>query len=326
MFRLITESAASQAIHAAARLGLADLLRDGPSSVEELAAATGAHAPSLFRLLRALAGAGVIHRDRAGRFGLTPLAATLQTGVPGSMREAALLTPHPPGGRPWGDIFYSVMTGRPAFEHEHGERFFDYLAHHPDEAARFDAGMTGASRRHAQEMLAACDFAPFRLAVDVGGGQGLLLAMLLAAHPSLRGVLFDRPAVVRDATYLQEAGVADRCRIVEGDFFERVPPGGDLYILKGILHDWADEPAGRILRNCRNAMAEGGRILAFEMLVPSGNRPHPALFMDLNLMVLTGGRERTRAEFRSLFRAVGLKLARVMRTPSPFSLLEGEAV
>ena len=323
MFQWISGSFATPAIHAAAALGIADLLRDGPHGVEDLAGAAGAHAPSLYRLLRALASLRIFAEEsERGRFRLTPMARMLQTG--GDLRGMALLQRHAPGAQPWGDLLESVRTGRPSFERREGARFFDYLARAPGEAARFQAGMTGASFQHAPHFLAAYDFSAFGQVTDVGGGQGGFLAALLDANPTLSGTLFDLPHVVADPSPIDDPIVAARRSVVAGDFFAGVPPGADAYLLKAVLHDWNDENAVRILRNCREVLSDSpqGRVLVIEMVIPGGNGWHPAKFMDLNLLVLTEGRERTGPEFRALFRSAGLRLRRIVHTGSPLCILE----
>lgn len=322
MFQWISGSFATPAIHAAAALGIADLLRNGPRRVEELADASGAHAPSLYRLLRALASVRIFAEESYGRFRLTPMAQTLQTG--GDLREMALMQRHAPGAQPWGDLLESVHTGRPSFEQQNGARFFDYLTRSPGEAARFQAGMTGASAQDAPHLLAAYDFSVFAHVTDVGGGQGGFLAAVLAAHPALAGTLFDLPEVVADPSPIHDPTVAARRTVGGGDFFTGVPPGADATLLKAVLHDWSDENAVRILRHCREALSNStsARVLVFEMVIPGGNGPHPGKFMDLSLLVLTEGRERTREEFRALFGAAGLRLRRVVRTGCALSILE----
>lgn len=324
MFPLISGSFATRAIHAAAALGIADLLRDAPRTADDLAATTGAHGPSLYRLLRALASIGIFRQSAEGRFAQTPLSATLQTGA---LREMALRLPHPAGQQPWGDLLESVRTGRPSFEEREGRPFFDYLAHSPQEAARFQIGMTGASADHAAQLLANYDFSPFRHVVDVGGGQGALLTDLLAAYPALTGTLFDLPHVAANPIPLTNPQIAARRTVIGGDFFAGVPSGADVYLLKAILHDWNDQRAVLLLRSCRNALRdqEAGRVIVMEMVVPRGNAPHPSKFMDLNLLVLTEGRERTQTEFRALFKAAALRLTRIIRTAGPLCILEGVA-
>lgn len=317
----------AQAISVAAQLGLADLIHEGPKTASELAEATGAHAPSLYRLLRALASVGVFAEDGEGRFGMTPLATALRSDTPGSIRHGVVLVGQSFHRQAWTNLLYSVTTGRPAFDHAHGQPFFDYLGEYPEALAAFQAWMSQASAMQVPALLGSYDFSPFRRVVDVGGGRGDLLASLLRANPEVRGILFDLPQVVAGARAIEDSGVADRCQVMGGDFFTAVPEGGDAYLLKMVIHDWDDDRAVRILRNCCDAMAPDGKVLVMEMLVPPGNAPHFSKFMDLNMLVLNqGGLERTEAEYRDLFRAAGLALTRVVPTPSPFSIVEGVRV
>lgn len=314
-----------RAIYAAASLGIADHLADGPRSVAELAAATGADARSLYRLLRALASVGVFRERRDGQFALTLLAATLRRAAPGSIRDFVLFH----GSTelqwlPWGELPHSVRTGRSAFERVHSRPLFEHLAQHPDEARVFAAAMAWLTGQFAAALLAAYDFAPLPRVVDVGGGNGRLLTAILQAHPTLRGTLFDRPSVVDRAHALLKArGVAERCAVVGGDFFAAVPEGGDAYLLKNVVHDWDDERALVILTNCRRALGEGGRLLLMESVIPPGNGPSLGKLLDLDMLVTTsGGRERTAAEFRLLLAAAGFRLTRIIATAAPLSVIE----
>jgi hypothetical protein len=327
LFRMVTGFYLSRAIHVAAKLGIADLLADGPRGHEDLAAATHTHAPSLRRVLRLLASAGVFSEEADERFGLTPIGACLRSGVPGSMRAAALLF----GGisqQAWGDLLHSVETGEPAFRRVFGLEPFDYMAQHPDEAANFDAAMADFTRQIATAVAAAYDFAPFRKIVDVGGGNGALLTGILKANPALTGLLFDLPPVAeRAAAELRAQGLGERCEIVGGDFFEAVPAGGDAYLLKHVIHDWDDARATTILSNCRRAMGAKARLLIVEGVYPErieqSDESRGAASNDVNMLVCTGGRQRSEAEFRALYDAAGLKLMRVVPTQTPVKVIEG---
>ncbi len=313
----------TQAIYVAARLGIADLLKDGPRTTTELAGLTGAHAASLYRLLRALAGIGIFAEDDEGRFGLTPLATTLESGSPASVLPAVLLGGSEFHWDSWSNLLHSVMTGESAFEHVHGARFFDYLSANPDAEAVFAAWMTRSSELNNPAIVTSYDFWKFRTIVDVGGGEGSLLAAVLRANPAAHGILFDLPGVIEAAQRGIAVDLPGRVDLVRGSFFDLAPRGGDLYLLKTVIHDWNDELSIRILRNCREAMSAESRLLVIESVIPSGNEPHFSKFMDLNMLVLNhGGRERTEAEYRSLFRSAGLELTQVIPTPSPFSVLE----
>lgn len=314
----------TQILYVAAKLGLADSLADGPKTVEELAAATGAYADALYRVLRALASIGVFEETAARRFALTPLAECLQTAHPESMRAQALFFGED-SYRSWAELMYSVMTGATAFEHVFGAAHFDYLAQHPEASAIFNRTMSESSRRSAAAITGAYDFSAAGTVVDVGGGQGMLIAAVLRANPALHGILFDQPHVVASAeSILAEAGVADRCARIGGDFFASVPPGGGIYTLRHIIHDWDDERSITILRNCAQALAPGGKVVVVERVIEAGNEASWAKFLDLQMLVMNGGRERTAEEFHRLFTAAGLTPPRILPTATDASILEGE--
>jgi hypothetical protein len=324
MLQLLNSFLTVQALHVAATLGIADLLADGPTTVDELATATGAHRPSLYRLLRMLAGVEVFREEPDGRFALTDLGTTLRSEGPDSVRDWALYVGTSSMWEAWGRLRDSVMTGEPGFELAHGTSMVEYRAAHPELAAPFNRWMSRQSDQHKAAIVAAYDFSPFSIVADIGGGQGSTLAAVLRAHPSLRGILLDLPHVVASTGPLEAAGVLDRCEIVGGDMLEGVPGGADAYLIKRVLMDWGDEPATRVLRHCAEALAEDGRVLVIEMVLPPGNELSPAKAFDL-LMLLAhkGARVRAEAEFRDLFAAAGLQMARVIPTASPNSILEG---
>ena len=324
MLQMLNAFLTVQALHVAASLDLADLLASGPRSVQDLAAATGAHRPSLHRLLRMLTGLGVLAETADGRFAVTALGATLQSARPDSVREWALLAGAPQMWAVWAGLRDAVMTGQAAFPAVHGAPMWQYLAAHPDLGEAFNGWMTRQSRQHNAALLAAYDFSPFRVLADIGGGQGSTLAAILAAYPSLRGILLDLPQVTARVSALEEAGVTGRCQVIGGDMLASVPGGADAYLIKRVLMDWGDQDAARLLGNCAAAMAQDGKVIAVEMVMATGNDPSPAKPFDI-LMLLTqpGGRIRTEAEFRQLFTAAGLRLTRVIPTASPNSVLEG---
>ena len=304
----------SQAIYVATRLGIPDLLADGPREIDELAQATGSHPPSLRRILLALAGVGVLDKVGPSRFALTSVGVGLRTGVPRSLRPSVLFLLNESHWRPWGHLLHTVSTGETAFDHVHGMGLFDYLAGHPEVATLFNAGMAGNSPDHARLVAATYDFSQMRLAIDVGGGHGRLLATILERNPRLRGLLFDQPHVIEGARpILNAADVVDRCELVGGSFFETVPTGGDVYILRNIIHDWEDDQAVGILTNCRRAMAEGARLLLVERYIADDPRETlPALHADLEMLVNVGGRERTTDEYATLLTRSGLRLAQTI--------------
>ena len=325
MLQLLNSFLTVQALHVVAALGIADVLANGPAAITDLAVATGAHGPSLLRLLRLLVGTGVFTEEPDGRFRLTTLGETLRSGGPSSVRDWALYVGSPQTWQVWARLRESVMTGEPGFELAHGMPMWDYLARNPELGGAFDRWMTRQSDQHNAALVAAYDFAPFHVVADVGGGRGSTLAAILRAYPSLRGILLDLPQVVALASSLKTAGVDDRCRVVGGDMLRAVPAGADVYLVKRVLMDWGDAEAIRILRNCAEAIRAGGRVLVIEILLPPGSAPSPAKAFDV-LMLLAqppGARVRTEAEFRGLFAAAELRLARIIPTASPNSILEG---
>jgi hypothetical protein len=327
LWRMTNGFQVSQAIHVVATLGIADLLKDGPRSADELAEATGTHASALYRILRALASVGVFAEQSDGRFGLTPLAEHLRTDVPGSLRSWAMLIGRPYYFTTWGHLLHSVRTGEPAFPHVYGMPAWEYRASHPEESALFDGAMTGLSLAEAEAVVRSYDFSEIGVLVDVGGGKGALLAAILAANPALRGILFDQPHVVADAKdLLERAGVADRCEVVDGDFFKVVPGGADAYLLKSIIHDWDDASAIEILRKCRAAMADSARLLLVERRIRPANEPDPAKFIDLMILVMLGGRERTAEEYERLYTEAGFKVTNTIHTSSLLDIIEGVPV
>jgi O-methyltransferase domain len=323
--RMATGYTVSYALRTMAVLDLAGHLAAGPRTVEDLAGATGTHAPSLARLLRALVAIELCAYDDQGRVRLTPLGETLRSDAPDSRKASVLMNTSPWFARAWEELPHAVRTGEQTFRRVYGVGFWDYLAAHPADGAVFDAAMTAASSTRAAALLAARDLSSVGTVVDVGGGQGRLLAALLAAVPGLRGILADRPEVIAGAPdVLAAAGVADRCAVVAADFFASVPDSGDAYILSQIIHDWGDEEALAILRACHRAMAPGARLWLLEEIVPSegGIDPDEALF-DLTMLTLLGGQERTADEFRRLLEIAGFATIAILPTDTGYSVIEG---
>jgi len=313
----------TQAIYVAAKLSLADLLAQGPRSAEELAAATATQPRALYRLLRALASLGIFV-EQEGRFAMAPLGECLRSGVHGSVRALAIMR-----GEwqyeAWGQLLYSIQTGQTAFDKIYGMPLFDFLSRHPDMGQLFDEAMTGVHGQETAAMLEAYDFSGIGTLADIGAGNGEVLTATLRRYPNLRGLVFDLPAVIeRTKANIDKAGLSGRCQVVAGNFFESVPSGADAYLMRHIIHDWDDDKSLTILRNCRQALGERGKLLVVEGLVPPGNEPALSKFYDLSMMVLPGGMERTEAEYRRLFEASGFRLTRIVPTSSWISVLEGE--
>jgi len=319
--QMISGAWITQGIYVAAELGLADLLAGGPRTAAELARQAGAHEGALYRLLRALASVGIFAEDDQRRFTLTPLAQRLRSDAPASQRWFAIMM----GAefyQSWGHLAAAVRSGREVCRQTFGMPFFEYTTRHPDRGRIYDAAMNGIHDAETVPVLDAYDFSAFRTVVDVGGGNGLALAGMLRRHPGLEGIVFDLPAVAEGArATLDRLGLAGRGRAIGGDFFTAVPAGADAYVLRHILHDWDDEQAAAILRNCRDAMAPGGRILVIESVIPPGNAPCFGKWIDL-MMLIVGGRERTEGQFRRLFAAAGLDLRRIVPTAHEVSVIE----
>ncbi len=311
----------SRAVYVAARLGIADLLAQGPLAVDQLASRCGAHAPSLYRVLRALASAGIFTETEPGRFGLNEAGELLKTDAPRSLRNLALHY----GGisfRAWEDVLYSVETGKPAFDHVYGTTVWDYLGQHPDEAAAFNGAMRqGAAAR--AEMLGRYPWKGTETVVDLAGGDGTLLIELLSRNPGLQGVVVDLPPVAAEArAHIEQAGLAERCTALPGDLRGDLPTDGDVYVLSIVLHDWADDQAAAILRNCRGAMPQHAVLLLIEIVMPAAsNTPDLGILVDLHMLVEPGGRERTEPEWRAVLEAGGFRLAQV-NPGQPWCLLE----
>jgi SAM-dependent methyltransferase len=327
MLQIISGFWISRAVYVTGKLGIPDLLQSGPKTAAELAAATNTHAPSLFRILRALVSVGVLNSVEGGRFAQTPLSETLVTDAPGSLRWFAvseLGQEHYPA---WGNLMHSVKTGEIAFDNFFGVDIWKYFQQNPEDAAVFNNSMSNVTAAVNEAITSLYDFSQFGTIVDVGGGHGGLITAILQKNPALKGILFDAAEVIEGARPKIEAvGLADRLETVAGDFFKTVPEGGDVYIMKWIIHDWDDEKSNTILRNCRNRMQPNGRLILVDCVVPETDEPHFSKFIDLNMLVMTGGKERTEKEFAQLLGAAGFKLRRVIHTDLPTSIVEAEPV
>jgi len=316
----------ARALGIVADLGIADLVADGPKSLHELTSVTGCDYDALYRLLRMLGGHGVFAEDEQGRIELTPRAELLQTDHPESMRELFVLD--------WQDIHWNtyqalpeaVQTGEIAFEIAYGQEFFEFLGEHPDKYATFDRRMASVSQAENEQVVKAYAFNDHAPVIDIGGGQGGLLAAIIEQYPDSPAALYEQPQVLADPVNLSEAGLHDVVARIAGNFFEDVPPGFGLYVMKRIIHDWDDDRAISILRRCRNAMSDTSRVLVIDAVMEPGNDPDPNKNLDLGIMALTPGRERTEEDFSQLFTAAGLRLVRVISTedPSTLSIVEGE--
>ena len=326
MMEMIIATWTSQAITAAAQLGVADALADGPLMIDELAARVGADADALRRLLRALISRGIFRHRRDGRYELNSLAATLRSDAPVSMTSAARFYGSQEQRERWTLLVDSIRTGNSVVPALRGKESFDYFADQPELADLFNQTMTSVSELTDAPVVAGYDFSAYPTIVDVGGGHGPLLAAILAAAPASRGVLYDLPLVVAKASnLLRENEVDDRVRIAEGSFFDSVPGGGDAYVLKNIIHDWPDEKAVQILRNVRSAAGPEATLLLVEMVIPEHDRDFPGKWVDLEMLLNLAARERTAAEYSYLLRQAGYRMTRVVQTASPLSVVEARA-
>lgn len=314
----------SRILYAAAKLSLADRLADGPRSAAEIASEINGHPPSLYRLMRTLAGLGVLTEDTSHRFALEPLGQALKTGAPGSARATILALAGDMWYQGWQHILYCIETGKTGMHKAFGIPQFEYFTQHPEDAAYFNEAMIGWHGEEPTAVAAAYDFSIFNTVVDVGGGTGNLLTAVLLRHPRVRGVLAELPHVLGEAQkMIGSRGLKDRCRVEPIDFFKSVPPGGDAYVLSHVIHDWTDDECVAILGVCRKAIKTTGRILIVETVMPAGDTPDPIKLLDIAMLVMPGGQERTQEEYGTLLSRAGFRLARVVPTPSPVSVVEG---
>jgi len=308
-------------ITAAVRLGIPDLLTTGPADAAVLAASTGTHAPTLYRLLRTLAAAGVLHEDGEGRFSLTAAGAYLATDHPESLAGWVSVIDQPVMREAWSNLEHSVRTGQNSFKALHGEDVWEWRRHEPAEEARFDRAMTSLSAGVGTAVAKAFDFSRVFVVADIAGGTGSLLAAVLTAYPHLRGILFDQPAVTAHPVELERAGLLDRARVAGGSFFDGVPAGADVYLMKAILHDWEDPEATAILRNIRAVIPQDGSLLVVERVIGAANDDLEGKMSDLHMLVMPGGRERTETEWSALLEHGGFRLQEIRPIPEIWQIL-----
>jgi hypothetical protein len=327
LLQLIMGSMLTQAIHVAAKLDVAGILADGPQPAGEIARQAGSDPDATGRLLRALASFGIFAEQPDGRFALTPMADALRADAPVSMRGMALLLGHPFQWEDWGHLIDSVQSGRPVLETLRGMGGYEFLAANPEFAQVFEGGMGTLSDLETVPVAEGYDYAQFETIVDVFGGRGAVLANILQRSPHTQGVLFDQRAEhLGAAKFFEEAGVADRVSVDTGELFGTVPSGGDAYLLKHIVHEWPEAKSLEILRNVRKAIRDDGTVLLIEFVLPDGNEPHPGKLVDLWLMILMGGRERTRGQYAELLGKAGFQLTRVIETASSAAIIEAKPV
>ena len=314
---------ASALLHAAAKLGIADLLAEGPRTSGELAQSLGSNASALLRFMRGLAMFGICRVERDGRFSLTSLGSWLRDAKPGSLRGHAIRSGETYAT--WGNILHSIKTGETAFPRVFGTDLWNYRRQEPEIDDDFNKSFRESAERISREVVAAYDFSSVRIIADLGGGYGYLLSEILRKVPHLSGILFDQPHVIAKAgPFLKQAGISERCRTVGGDFFAGIPEGAGLYLLKSVIHDWDDEQSARILANCRLALKREGKLLLLERIMPPPGKENPVIVtQDLRMLLSTGGRERSESEFRAIFEEAGLRLARRIPLKSGFNILEG---
>ena len=324
LLQLVSGAFVSAAVYAAAKLGIADMLADGPKSAAYLAEKTGSDERSLYRVLRSLASVGAFAEVKANTFANTPMTETLRSDNPRSTRDLTIWMGEPEHWKVYGDLLYSVRTGKPCWDNVHGEAVFPYLFNtNPELGEIFNRAMTSYSHQSIGPVLEAYDFSGAKTVADVAGGYGHLLAAILAVNPSAKGVLFDLAAPLAGAPRMLEAyGVADRVELVEGNFFQEIPVKADIYILKHIIHDWDNEKNQKILGNIRANMPGDGKVLIVEAVVPEGNEPHFSKVIDLEMLMAPGGVERTPSEFEELCADSGFKLTRIIPTAGPMSIVE----
>lgn len=328
LLQIVNTYMLSQCVYVAAKLGVADLLRDGPKSYHDLAAATEAHAFSLYRVLRCLASNGIFREDDDGRFSLNEMAELLRSDVADSARGWTVIRGESFLWQPWGQIMHCVKTGQSGFINAFGKDWPEYFGQNPEASALFNDGMRSISAQKYTAAARAYDFSAVNMIVDVGGGNGGLLTAILTSNPHMKGILAERPHVIGEAQeQLDAVGLGSRCECVAVNMFDGVPDRGDAYIMANVVHDWDDERSIKLLRNCRQVMQPNGKVLLVEMVISPRNEPHLSKLLDIEMLVMTdGGKERSENEYQALYKAAGLQLTRVIPTESPWSVLEGVAV
>ncbi len=324
LFELSTASWTAQCLHVVARLDIAGRLAAGPRSAEQLADDLGLHAASLYRVMRLMCAYGIFREDASGAFALTPIGNRLRTDAPDSARAMLVYNGQMWQTQPYEYLEYTLRTGDPAFDHIFGAPFFDFAAHRPDVATIFDEAMVSVAALHAAAVVGAYDFRGIDLLADIGGGNGLLLSEILTTHKSMHGILFDLPHVSAGAAAGDTAaGVAARCDVQHGDFFDHVPEGADAYVLSHILHDWDDARCRLILRNCRRAMRDSSRLLVVDVVLDrADNRFAQGKLTDIQMLLVLSGRERTELEFRQLLESEGFSVRRIIPTAAPECVIE----
>ncbi len=321
LMKFIIEKWISKPIYVAAELGIADILAQGPKSIAEIAKMSQSHAPTLYRIMRTLASVGIFSETEDKQFQFTPMAECLKSGA---MRAAALLFHSEWSEKAWGYFLDSVKTGETAFEKAHGMPVSDWLKKNPLAAKVFnEANAMKATMSH-RAIVDVYDFSGINTLTDVGGGTGSLMAEILIANPFMKGIVAELPSVIQETKkYILTKGIADRCEAVECDFFKEISSGSDAYLMSHILHDWTDEQCKTILINCHKAMKPQSKLLIVEMVIPPGNEPSIAKLLDLEMLVMTGGRERTETEFKELLESSGFKLSRIIPTNESICIIEG---
>jgi hypothetical protein len=323
MLQMMSGLWVSRGIWVAAKLGISDHLVDGAKTVEEIAAATDAHADSLYRVLRMLGMVGVYREEDGRKFSLTPLSETLRSDVAGTLRGAAIAEMGEVHYEAWGNIMHSVKTGEIAFDNKFGKDIWAYFQTDPEKAENFNRYMAASSELLNEAISTKYDFSDYDKLIDVGGGIGGMISAILEKNPNLKGAIYDQPSVIEQAKgFLESKGLSDRCETIAGSFFESVPEGGDIYSMRWILHDWEDSKSLTILENIKKVLPAHGKLLLAEAVVPEVGEPHFSKFFDLIMLVMTGGRERTEKEWRTLLEKAGYKIERIIPTESFLSIIE----